>query len=279
MIKERIKRLGCFVLAVCMIMCSQMPVMAKEIKMQGSIDGMNCKAPKISSMVVKLSDGTKESMGDVYTTDSSSGAYIKKDKTKRAINTLAYYYSNAISDDDLMSHFKIVFEKSKYYLEAEEVVDAPDAGMYEDIDKQDSYTNYYGFLKSGVKNDKLNYLKQIFSCTRFRRNDLRMYYKDTSIYSYLLSKNISNDIYCYKDNNKNSYVKVSDVIDGFDLKYKDLEGGSYSSSYYTGTINVNMTSNNKLIAGQIESTIVVRDDGSAVPVITNTKEELKKNSP
>ena len=76
-----------------------------------------------------------------------------------------------------MSHFKIVFEKSKYYLEADEVVDAPDAGMYEDVDKQDSYTNYYGFSKSEVKNDKLNYLKQIFSCTRFRRSDLRMYSK------------------------------------------------------------------------------------------------------
>ena len=274
MIKERIKRLGCFVLAVCMIMCSQMPVMAKEIKMQGNINSMNCKAPEISSMVVKLSDGTKESLGNVYTTDSSSGAYIKKDKTKRLINTLAYYYSNATSDDDLMSHFKIVFEKSKYYLEADEVVDAPDAGMYEDVDKQDSYTNYYGFSKSEVKNDKLNYLKQIFSCTRFRRSDLRMYSKDGSIYSYLLSKNTSKDIYCYEDNNKNSYVKVGDVIDGFDLKYE-----SYSSSYYGGTINVSMTSNDKLIAGQIESTIVVRDDGSAVPVITNTKEELKKNSP
>lgn len=271
MIKERIKRLGCFVLAVCMIMCSQMPVMAKEIKMQGNINSMNCKAPEISSMVVKLSDGTKESLGNVYTTDSSSGAYIKKDKTKRLINTLAYYYSNATSDDDLMSHFKIVFEKSKYYLEADEVVDAPDAGMYEDVDKQDSYTNYYGFSKSEVKNDKLNYLKQIFSCTRFRRSDLRMYSKDGSIYSYLLSKNTSKDIYCYEDNNKNSYVKVGDVIDGFDLKYE-----SYSSSYYGGTINVSMTSNDKLIAGQIESTIVVRDDGSAVPVITNTKEELKK---
>lgn len=271
MIKERIKRLGCFVLAVCMIMCSQMPVMAKEIKMQGSINSMDCKAPEISSMVVKLSDGTKESLGNIYTTDSSSGAYIKKDKTKRAINTLAYYYSNATSDDDLMSHFKIVLEKSKYHLEADEVVDAPDAGMYEDIDKQDSYTNYYGFSKSGVKNDKLNYLKQIFSCTRFRRSDLRMYSEDGSIYSYLLSKNTSKDIYCYEDNNENSYVKVSDVIDGFDLKYE-----SYSSSYYGGTINVSMTSNDKLIAGQIESTIVVRDDGSAIPVITNTKEELKK---
>lgn len=271
MIKERIKRLGCFVLVVCMIMCSQMPVMAKEIKMQGSIDGMNCKAPEISSMVVKLSDGTKEDLGNIYTTDSSSGAYIKKDETKRAINTLAYYYSNATSDDDLMSHFKIVFEKSEYYLEADEVVDAPDAGMYEDVDKQDSYTSYYGFSKSGVKNDKLNYLKQIFYCSRFDRRDLRMRSEDGSIYSYLLSKNTSKDIYCYEDNNKNSYVKVSDVIDGFDLKYE-----SYSSSYYRGTINVSMTSNNKLIAGQIESTIVVRDDGSAVPVITNTKEELKK---
>ena len=169
MIKEKLKKLGCFVLAASMLLCNQMPVFADNllghitIKSDQTVNLQEC-----NNVNLKLTVGIGSK--DVTFTNGDSFEAAAGSDNAKALGAIKYYTDNAANDSDFVSHFSVDSTKSS---ENNAVIFKLLANESDSIGPLDMSTvtsgsNYYLGTGTNLNNfEKSFYIKKTGSTYRF----------------------------------------------------------------------------------------------------------------
>ena len=207
MIKEKLKKLGCFVLAASMLLCNQMPVFADNllghitIKSDQTVNLQEC-----NNVNLKLTVGIGSK--DVTFTNGDSFEAAAGSDNAKALGAIKYYTDNAANDSDFVSHFSVDSTKSSennaviFKLLANE----SDSISPLDMSTVTSGSNYYLGTGTNLNNfEKSFYIKKTGSTYRF-------YFGSAAVLNSFLVK----DKAYYVDENSN-VQPVSQYTDTFDF--------------------------------------------------------------
>lgn len=207
MIKEKLKKLGCFVLAASMLLCNQMPVFADNllghitIKSDQTVNLQECNNVNLK---LTVSIGSK----DVTFTNGDSFEAAAGSDNAKALGAIKYYTDNAANDSDFVSHFSVDSTKSSennaviFKLLANE----SDSISPLDMSTVTSGSNYY--LGTGTN---LNNFEKSF-CIKKTGSTYRFYFGSAAVLNSFLVK----DKAYYVDENSN-VQPVSQYTDTFDF--------------------------------------------------------------
>lgn len=169
MIKEKLKKLGCFVLAASMLLCNQMPVFADNlmshvnIKPSQTVNLEDCSNVNLK-LTVKL--GSK----DVTFTNGDSFEAAAGSDNAKALGAIKYYADKATDDDDFISHFSVNSTKSSANNAVMFDMMATDDGNVRALNMSSIGNNDKYFLGTGSNLDKFRnnfYVKKSGALYRF----------------------------------------------------------------------------------------------------------------